>query len=226
MKISIIIPCYNEEATLGSALDAVLALDAPKEIIVVDDGSTDNTREIAERYATREDVVLLTLAGNRGKGYAIRQALELASGGIVVIQDADLEYDPREIPDLVAPIERGDADVVYGSRFLGSITGMRLPNLIANRVLAWAASLLYRARITDEATCYKAFRTSVLRSLDLQCNRFEFCPEVTAKVLKRGLRIREIPISYVGRTAAQGKKITWRDGVEAIWTLVKYRFRD
>jgi dolichol-phosphate mannosyltransferase len=226
VKLSVIIPCYNEEATIASALEAVLAVDLPKEIIVVDDGSTDRTREIAESYAGHGEIKVIVMPANRGKGSAIREALGQVTGDIVMIQDADLEYDPQQIPKLIAPIVDGETDVVYGSRFLGSIKGMRLPNLIANRILAWLAGLLFRARITDEATCYKAFRAETIISLDLKCKRFEFCPEVTAKLLKRGVKILELPISYVGRTAAQGKKIGWRDGLEAIWTLVKYRFRD
>lgn len=224
MKLSVIIPCYNEEATIRQALDAVLDEDTPKEVIVVDDGSTDRTLEIAETYTGCHEVKVIAFLENRGKGRAIREAIKHISGDIVIIQDADLEYDPRQFPLVIGPIVRGEAEVVYGSRFRGSIKGMRLPNLIANRVLAWTASLLYWARITDEATCYKAFRANTLKALNLKCRRFEFCPEVTAKLLKRGVKIREVPIEYVARTAAQGKKITWIDGLEAIWTLVKYRF--
>jgi len=225
VKLSVIIPCYNEEATIAQALDAVLAEDTPKEVIVVDDGSTDRTLEIAGNYVGRHEVRIIELPENRGKGYAIREAIKQVTGDVVIIQDADLEYDPRQFPQMIAPIARGEADVVYGSRFRGSIKGMRLPNLIANRVLAWTAGLLYRARITDEATCYKAFRTETLKAIDLRCRRFEFCPEVTAKLLKRGVKIHEVPIHYTARTAAQGKKITWIDGLEAMWTLIKYRFR-
>ena len=225
MKLSVIIPCYNEEATIARALDAVLAVDIPMEVIAVDDGSADRTREIVEPYTAR-GVILLPLDDNHGKGRAIREALRLVTGDVVIIQDADLEYDPRQFPQMIAPIVDGQAEVVYGSRFRGSIRGMRLPNLIANRVLAFTANLLYSAGITDEATCYKAFRTETIKSLDLRCEQFEFCPEVTARLRKRGTRIYEVPISYAGRTAAQGKKITWRDGVQAIWTLIKYRFRD
>jgi glycosyltransferase involved in cell wall biosynthesis len=161
---------------------------------------------------------------NEGKGAAIRTGLELATGDIVVIQDADLEYDPAQLPEVVAPIVRGEADVVYGSRFRGSITGMRLANRVANRLLTWAANLLYGAGITDEATCYKAFRADLIRALPLRCRRFEFCPEVTARVRRRGVRIYEVPIRYAGRTAAGGKKIRWTDGLSALWTLVRYRF--
>lgn len=203
-----------------------MAVNMPKEIIIVDDGSTDRTLDIARQYERFDDVKIIALPQNQGKGYAIREALNRVSGDIVIIQDADLEYDPKQIPAIVEPIIRGEADVVYGSRFLGSIQGMRLPNLIANRILAFLASLLFRVRITDEATCYKAFGVETIKALDLKCKRFEFCPEVTAKLLKRRTKILEVPISYVGRTAAQGKKITWMDGLEAIWTLIKYRFRD
>ncbi len=163
-------------------------------------------------------------ATNAGKGSAIRTGIALASGDVVLIQDGDLEYDPNDYCRLLQPIVNGDADIVYGSRFLGVPTGMALRNLLANRILTAAANLLYGARITDEATAYKAFRTSILRDMSLQCRRFEFCPEVTAKVRRLGYRIREEPISYNARGIADGKKIRARDGFDALWTLIKFRF--
>lgn len=226
MKLSVIIPCYNEAHHIERVLDAVRAVELPMEIIVIDDGSTDNVLDTIRRYDTRGELILHVSSTNFGKGAAIRAGLEKASGDIIIIQDADLEYDPQQFHSLIKPIVDGKADVVYGSRFTGSITGMRWQNRLANMILTAAANILYRANITDEATCYKAFRADVLKSLPLKCNRFEFCPEVTAKVRRRGIRIAEVPINYVGRTASQGKKIKWTDGFAALWTLIKYRFVD
>ena len=226
MKLSVIIPCFNEVERIGWVISAVEAVEIEKEIIIVDDGSTDGTTEVVEKYGRDKQIVAHISKSNFGKGAAIRTGLEYVTGDIVVIQDADLEYDPSQIPALVGPIIEGTADVVYGSRFKGSISGMKLASRIANRLLVWTANLLYRAGITDEATCYKAFRTDVLRGLGLKCVRFEFCPEVTAKISKRGIKIVEVPIDYVGRTTLQGKKIKLRDAFEAIWTLIKYRFVD
>ncbi len=223
--VSVIVPVYNEEATLGELLERLRRAPFRKEIIVVDDGSTDKTPDI---LAEQPDIVAIRHERNRGKGAAIRTALEYATGDIVIIQDADLEYDPNEIPRVIEPIVKGDASVVYGSRFFkGLPKGMPLPNKIANVLLAWAVRLLYWYPLTDEATCYKAFRTDVLKAMNLKCERFEFCPEVTAKALKRGIQIREVALhNYRPRTKHKGKKVRWTDGVEALWTLLKYRFRD
>ncbi len=226
MKLSVIIPCYNEADHIERVLDAVRAVDLPMEIIVIDDGSTDNVVDVIKRYDTQGELMLHAAAENAGKGAAIRAGLERASGDVIIIQDADLEYDPQQFHAVIKPIVDGEADVVYGSRFAGSITGMRWQNRLANKILTLTANLLYRANITDEATCYKAFKADLVKSLPLKCNRFEFCPEVTAKIRKRGIRIAEVPIRYVGRTAQQGKKIRWTDGVSALWTLIKYRFVD
>lgn len=229
MKLSVIVPVYNEEETIGEAIERVInvALDGvEKEILVVDDASQDRTLEVLEDFRDSPDVRIFTHGRNMGKGFAIRTALAHASGELIIIHDADLEYDPEDFPRMIAPILNGDADVVYGSRFKGSMEGMRFPNLVANKVLSWTASLLFRRRITDEATCYKAFKTDILRSLDLQCYGFEFCPEVTAKVLRRGYRLEEVPIRYRARSVAGGKKIRTRHGFEAVYTLIKYRFRD
>lgn len=225
MKISIIIPVFNEFRTFGAVMDRVRRAALPegcsKEIIVVDDGSTDGT---SLRINEEGDIVSYRLASNSGKGAAIRKGIELASGEVILIQDGDLEYDPADYSRLVEPIVNGFGDVVYGSRFLGNPHGMAMRNRIANWILTAAANVLYSARITDEATAYKAFRTDVLREIPLQCMRFEFCPEVTAKLRRMGHRIHEVPISYNARGIAEGKKIRARDGFEALWTLIKYRF--
>lgn len=223
--ITVVVPIYNEEGTLLELLERLRRAPFRKEIIVVDDGSTDKTPDI---LAEQPDIIALRHERNRGKGAAIRTALQHATGEIMIIQDADLEYDPDEIPKVVAPIVRGEAQVVYGSRFFkGLPREMPLPNKVANVLLAWAVRLLYRYPLTDEATCYKAFRTDLLRSMHLRCERFEFCPEVTAKSLKRGVPILEVELhNYRPRRKAEGKKIRWTDGLEAIWTLLRYRFRD
>ncbi len=224
MKLSVIIPAYNEQDTIVEAISRVRAAPLEKEIIVVDDASTDDTATLVEGLAA-PDLKLLRQPENRGKGAAIRRGLEDSTGDIVLIQDADLEYDPADYPKLVAPIESGEATVVYGTR-APEFRGMRLPHRIFNWVAALLANLLYRARITDEATCYKVFRADAIKDIPLKCERFEFCPEVTAKLRKRGIDIHEIPVSYQARSIGAGKKIRWWDGVEALWTLVKYRFRD
>ena len=222
MKLSVIIPAYNERDTIAEAIRRVQAVPLDKEIIVADDGSTDGTADIV---AAIPDVALVRNEKNAGKGIAIRLALPHATGDVVIIQDADLEYDPKDYPAIVAPIERGEADMVYGSRFLRGRPHMKLLNLIANKVFAWTATLLYGTRVTDEGTAYKAFRRELLTGLDLRCKRFEFCPEVTARLLKRRARYAEVPIWYRARTTEEGKKIGFWDGVEILWTLIKYRFK-
>lgn len=221
MKLSIIIPAYNEIDTIEEVLNKVRAVDIDKEIIVADDCSTDGTREFLQ---SQTDVTLVANSCNTGKGASIRAALTKSTGDIILIQDADLEYDPNDYSSLIQPILDDRADFVYGTRFAHGKPKMRLINYIANKTFALIASILYRTKVTDEATCYKVFRSDVIKSLDLRCNRFEFCPEVTARLLKRGYRYAEVPIWYQARTYAQGKKITWKDGLECIWTLVKYRF--
>ena len=224
-RLSIVIPVYNEAPYIRRVLDAVRVAPLPpgveREIVCVNDGSSDDTRAILDGYG--HGVLVHHLPENGGKGRAIRYALAHATGGVVLIQDADLEYDPSDYPALVTPILEGRATVVYGSRFRGECIGMRWPNLIVNRVLAWLVRTLYGQPITDEATSYKAFRADVLRDLDFRCERFEFCPEVTAKVSRRGHRIVEVPIRYRARTSNQGKKIRWTDAVVAAWTLLRYR---
>lgn len=221
--LSVLIPVYNERDTIQETLCRIRQLDVPVEIIVVDDASTDGTLALLEQ---EPGIVLGRHEWNQGKGAAIRTALSLVTGDIVAIQDADLEYDPRDLLRLMEPIARGEATVVYGSRFLRGRPRMEWPNYLCNRLLAWTANLLYGARLTDEATCYKVFDASLLRSIPLNCRRFEFCPEVTAKVRKRGQRIVELPISYDPRSYDSGKKIRWWDGVSAMWTLLRYRFGD
>lgn len=224
VKLSIIMPVYNERETVVEAITRVRAVPLEKEIIVVDDASTDGTGELVEPL-TGPDLRLIRQNRNRGKGAAIRRALEEVTGAAVAIQDADLEYDPADLPALLAPIMAGQAEVVYGTR-APEFRGMRWPNRIFNWIAAATANLLFRAGISDEATCYKVFRTEVVRALPLKCQRFEFCPEVTAKVRRRGLRIHEVPVHYQARPISAGKKVRWWDGVVALWTLLKYRFVD
>jgi glycosyltransferase involved in cell wall biosynthesis len=222
--VSIILPVYNEKDTLREVIETLLELPIDKEIIVVDDASTDGSADVAAQFGDR--IVLLRQPTNQGKGSAIRAALAAAKGEVAVIQDADLEYDPADLPKLVQPILDGRADVVYGSRFMhGMNSKMAFANRLVNRLLVAAVRVLYFRRITDEATCYKAVRTSVLKSMHLECRRFEFCPEVTAKASRMGLEIEELPVRYEPRTKGAGKKIRWTDGVEAFWTLLKHRFR-
>lgn len=229
MKLSIIIPTYNERDTIREILRRVQ--EAPtagltKEIIVVDDGSTDGTRDILRALDPGEGVQVFYHAENRGKGAAIRTGLSHATGDIVLIQDADLEYDPRDYPALLQPILEGRAGVVYGSRFLGPRKAMFFWHMLGNKFLTLVTNVLYDSILSDMETGYKAFRADIIRGLPLRSRRFEFEPEITAKVLKRGHRIYEVPISYTGREYHEGKKITWRDGFSALWTLLKYRFVD
>lgn len=223
--LSIIIPIYNEEPQLEEVLERVYRIDySPKELILVDDFSHDGTRQILDRYKYRPDTRVLLHEANRGKGFAIRTGLKSAEGEIVIIQDADLEYDPEDIPRVIDPILSGQTEVCYGSRFLGGLERMAIPNRVANWILAQSASWLFWVRITDEATAYKAFRHDVLRRIRLDCEGFEFCPEVTAKVLRLGYGIREVSVRFRARTVWEGKKIGWPDFGVAVKTLLKYRF--
>jgi len=225
LKLSVIMPVHNEVNTIREALRQVQAVDLEKEIIIVDDHSSDGTREILSQIAD-DEVKVVYHNQNTGKGSAIRTALPYVTGDIIAIQDGDLEYDPADYPKLIEPIVEGRASVVYGSRFLGQITNMHFWNCIANKILALTASLLFLNWITDEGTCYKVFRADVLKGLNLRCTGFDFCPEVTAKVRKRGYRIVEVPISYHGRSTDEGKKIRWQDGLKAFLTLIRYRLVD
>lgn len=225
--LSVIVPIYNERATVEQIVARVLAAPYQKQIILVDDGSTDGTRELVEKYRARAGFDVVLQPKNVGKGAAIRAALPLIRGQAVIIQDADLEYDPNDYPLLVEIIRKGYADVVYGSRYLSYKATLPWTKFrVGVHLLNWLVRLLYFRRITDEATCYKAFRTGVIRGLSLKCERFEFCPEVTAKCLNRGYQIIEVPIYFKHRTVQEGKKIGWRDAFEAAWTLFKYRFVD
>jgi glycosyltransferase involved in cell wall biosynthesis len=226
--LSVVIPVYNERATIEQLLERVYAVDLDKEIIIVDDGSTDGTREVlAKLPETGEPVRVILQDRNRGKGAALRRGFEAARGAVVIVQDADLEYDPADYPQILAPIQRGVADVVYGSRFLGGPHRVLLFwHYLGNRALTTLSNVFTNLNLSDVWTCYKVFRAEVLRDLPLREDRFGFEVEVTSKVARRGWRVYEVPISYYGRTYAEGKKITWRDGVRGVWCTVRYGLRD
>ncbi len=223
-KLSIIIPIYNEEKLLPEVLQRIRSIQWPqREIILVNDCSTDTTEAILESEKNQPDTVVLSHSENLGKGAAIRTGLRHVTGQIVIIQDADLEYDPAEIIHVIQPIAEGKTLVCFGSRFMGSVKDMRLPNRVANWLLAQMVSWLYHCKITDEATAYKAFHRSVIDRIPLECHGFEFCPEVTSKVLKLGYPVHEVPVTFKARTVAEGKKIGWRDFIIAVWTIVRIR---
>lgn len=228
-KLSVIIPVYNEAQTVARVIDRVLGVKLEgfeREIIVVNDGSTDGTDEVLEQLAHggSDQMTVVHHEENRGKGAAVRTALEHVKGDIVVTQDADLEYDPKEFPKLLALFEDPAVEVVYGSRNLRKNPRSSWRFYWGGRLVSWVANLLYGSDLTDEATGYKLFRTELLRSLDLQADGFAFCPEVTGKVLRRKIKIHEVPITYQPRSLDEGKKISWRDGLKAVWVLVKHRF--
>ncbi len=228
MKLSIIISVYNEKGTISEILDRVRGVDMgniEKEIIIVDDFSNDGSREVL-KGEEEKGVIVLYHERNRGKGAAIRTALEHITGDFVIIQDADLEYDPEDYNKLLTPILKGRADVVYGSRFTGERRNMLFWHWIGNRFLTLITNILYNTTLSDMETCYKLFKAEIIKGLRIRSNRFNFEPEITAKVMKKGIRIYEVPISYTGREFNEGKKITWKDGFSALWTLVKYRFVD
>ncbi len=227
MRISFLIPAYDEAATIGEVLERVDALGLDRQIIVVDDGSSDTTADIVARYAAEHPGVTLVRQPNRGKGAAIRRAIQEIDGDIVVIQDADMEYDPAEVPRLIEPIQRGVADVVYGSRLSGGQPqrAYLFWHLIGNRFLSLLTGVLYNTTLSDMETGYKAFRAEALRSLRLREDSFGIEPEITGRVCRARLRIYEMPVSYYGRTYAEGKNITWRDGFRAIWVLLRVRVR-
>jgi glycosyltransferase involved in cell wall biosynthesis len=228
-KLSVIVPVYNERNTVVEVLRRMRAVELPdgieREIIVIDDGSNDGTRDVLRQLGD-STVRVLRHEGNRGKGASVRTGLALATGDYVLIQDADLEYDPDDWPRLIAPVIRGRARVVYGSRFTGERRNMLLLHWIGNRLLSLVTNVLFNSTLSDMETCYKLIDRTLLNDLALRSDHFDIEPEITAKILKRGIRIYEVPISYMGREVDEGKKITWRDGFAALWTLVKFRFGD
>ncbi|HKG27058.1 MAG TPA: glycosyltransferase family 2 protein [Thermomicrobiales bacterium] len=224
--VSVIVPVYNERPTVAELLRRVRAVRIPTQIIVVDDGSTDGTTEIVREEAARGTIELVVHGVNRGKGAAVRSGLARVRGEVVIVQDADLEYDPAEYPRLLEPIEKGLAKVVYGSRFLGPHRAMYFWHSVGNKLLTLTCNVLFDTTLTDLETCYKVFTVDVVRSFRLRSDRWGFDPEVTAKVLKRGHRIYEIPISYAGREFHEGKKIAWQDGFRVFFALLRYRVRD
>jgi glycosyltransferase involved in cell wall biosynthesis len=226
-KLSAIVPVYNERNTVVEVVRRMRAVDLPldREIVLVDDGSDDGTRSVLQQLSDSTVRVVLH-ASNQGKGAAIRSGLANSTGDLVIVQDADLEYDPEDWPRLLAPMLKGRAQVVYGSRFTGERRNMLFLHWLGNRFLSFVTNVLYNTTLSDMETCYKLFDRRVLDGIALRADRFEFEPEVTAKVLRQRIRIYEVPISYAGREPEEGKKITWRDGFAALWTLVKYRFVD
>jgi glycosyltransferase involved in cell wall biosynthesis len=245
-KLSVVIPVYNEKSTIDEILRRVVDSPIRKEVIVVDDCSTDGTRQILENLAACQsrgessapsqdgddpielrDLRFLFQTRNQGKGAALRRGFAEATGEIVLVQDADLEYDPRDYPKLLEPILDGRADVVYGSRFLGGPQRVHyFWHYVANKFLTLLSDIFTNLKLTDMETCYKVFRKEVLQGIQLRCDRFGFEPEITAKIAKHSWRIYEVPITYAGRTYEEGKKITWKDGVQALWYIIRFKFSD
>ena len=224
--VSVVMPAYNERDTIEEIVRRVLAVPLRIELIVVDDGSTDGTRDVLQTLARELPLELVLQPQNRGKGAAVRTGFAHATGAIVVVQDADLEYSPEEYPALIELICDGRADVVYGSRFLGRHRVFLFTHYLGNRMLTVLTNVIYNTMLTDMETCFKAMRIDVLRSMTLRSERFGIEPELTAKIFKRGYRVYEVPITYDGRGYDAGKKITWKDGIVAVWTLLKYRFTE
>jgi len=225
MRLSVVIPVYNEKNTIGEVLRRVRMVDLPKEVIIVDDCSTDGTREFLQGLAPSDDLTIILQPRNAGKGAALRAGFRRVRGDIVIVQDADLEYDPAEYPVLIQPIVAGKADVVFGSRFLGGPHRVLLFwHSVGNRILTTLSNMMTDLNLTDMETCYKVFRTDVLGRFELRENRFGFEPEFTAKIARARCRVYEVPISYSGRDYSEGKKISWKDGVAALFFIMKYRF--
>jgi glycosyltransferase involved in cell wall biosynthesis len=224
--LSVVMPAYNERETIEEIIRRVLAVPLKIELVVVDDCSTDGTRDLLQTLQHELGFTLMLQPKNGGKGAALRAGFAQVRGDIALIQDADLEYSPEEYPQLIELICQGRADVVYGSRFLGRHRVFLFVHYIGNRLLTLITNVLYNTMLTDMETCFKAMRVEVVRSMTLKENRFGIEPELTAKIFKRGYRVYEIPITYDGRGYEDGKKITWRDGIAAVWTLIKYRFTE
>jgi glycosyltransferase involved in cell wall biosynthesis len=224
--LSVVMPVYNEKNTIQEIVERVLGVPLRIELIAVDDASSDGSRELLGKLAQDHGFRLLLQERNQGKGAAVRRGIAEARGDIVLIQDADLEYSPEEYPELVELIVKGKADAVYGSRFIGRHRCFLFSHYLANLFLNLVTNVLYNTTMTDMETCFKAIRADALKSMPLRSNRFGIEPEITAKLFKRGYRVYEVPITYEGRDYSEGKKITWRDGFPALWTLIKYRFVD
>lgn len=227
--LSVIMPVFNEGIHIREILEKILAVKLPdgveKEIIAIDDGSIDNSGEVLEEFEKKYGIIKHDLIVNCGKGTAVRMGLRKAKGDIIIIQDGDLEYDPFDYPAIIKPILDGEADVVYGSRFMGKIDKMKFVNRMGSTTLNVLASFLYGVKLTDQFTAYKAFKSSVIRSLHLRCRGFEFCSEVTNKLLRKGIKIKEVPISYSGRSIAEGKKGgSWKDFFVALYYIIDYKF--
>ncbi len=225
MKLSVIMPVFNEKKTIRQIIAKVLAVPIEKELLIVDDASTDGTREILKEYEGKESIRIFYHEKNKGKAGAIKTGIPYATGEIITIQDGDLETDPNDFVHLTEPIKKGEASVVYGSRYLNkNEKSLYFAYKFGARFLSYVVNIMYGQNITDEATCYKVFRSDILKKIPLVYDRFEFCPEVTAKVSKMGYKIKELPMNYYPRSFDEGKKMNWRDGIKALWVLVKYRF--
>jgi len=225
MKLSILIPVFNEERTVRDILTLILGININKELIIVDDCSYDKTRDILKEYfSDNPQIKIIYHQKNLGKGEAIRTALEAATGDICIVQDADLEYSPNDYPKLMQPLEQGDCDAVYGSRFLLSRKSTALWHFLVNKFLTVLGNILFGCRLTDMETCYKMIKTDIFRKLNIESQRFEIDVEITAKLVKNGYKICEVPVSYKGRSYHEGKKITWRDGISSVIALFKYKF--